>query len=154
MLHQGISYLDIKHFGSIFDVGMVTGKNPYKVFLKTTRIGCYYIFQKNMIKVNKNNFELHKRLIFACLIWLLLIFDLESAFSSISRNPNSFFYYWSFIQSCKNNKIHEHQFTGKHLCRGQVLIWVNLASEYWTLHLSFLRKKYPFLRFINFKLNF
>ena len=43
---------------------MVTGKNPHKVLLKTTRIGYYSIFKssvekKNMIKVNKINFELH-----------------------------------------------------------------------------------------------
>ena len=35
-------YFFIKNLGSILDVDIVTGKDPYKVIFKTTRIGCYF----------------------------------------------------------------------------------------------------------------
>ena len=52
--------VDIKNLGSNLydDMMMCTGKDPYKVILKTTRISYYYIFLKLIIKVNKINFEL------------------------------------------------------------------------------------------------
>ena len=58
----------------------------------------------------------------------------QKKISNRSRNPTTLFYYQNFIQSSNNNKIHEQlftgvlqnrrfkKFTGKHQCRGQVLI--------------------------------
>ena len=54
---------------------MVTGKDTYKVILKTPRVGCYYIvkklsWKKNMIQVNKIKFKLCECLTCFCLVWL------------------------------------------------------------------------------------
>lgn len=71
---------------------MVTGKDPYKVILKITRAGSYYIFQTLNLRKRLKSAKLVLSNLFVLystvqIIWQSLFFDLKQAFSSGPKNP-------------------------------------------------------------------